>query len=72
MSEDLAEAQDASEGIEPADLKVSFLLKKNSICLYFHCLFSSLTQTQTHNCLVSLIISIFLISSNSLLDYITR
>ena len=70
MSEDLAEAQDASEGIEPADLKVSFLLKKNSSCLYFHCLFSSLTQT--HNCLVSLIISIFFISSNSLLDYITR
>jgi len=29
MSEDLAEAQDASEGIEPADLKVSFFCYRN-------------------------------------------
>jgi len=35
MSEDLAEAQDASEGIEPADLKVSFLLKKIQVVFTF-------------------------------------
>jgi len=51
MSEDLAEAQDASEGIEPADLKVSFFFQKKSsvfnwFCFlfskYFHRLFSLL------------------------------